>query len=201
LAELLARINDDETADVVAPAVGAALTKPTDVSRPKRADEGTLESDGARAFEPEFAGFGARAIGLAVDWLLLDLFLLPGIVLIAIGSTATIVLGMFALVAGFFGATVVYARAVSSTGQSVGNRVAGTKVVDARNGRLVDGGESALRYFLRFVVSTIFFIGFIVAFFNGQRRTFHDKMAGTVVTRPPRESWSIDDEATAPPRA
>jgi hypothetical protein len=40
-----------------------------------------------------------------------------------------------------------------------------------------------------------------VAFFNGQRRTFHDKMAGTVVTRPPRASWSIDDEATAPPKA
>ena len=29
---------------------------------------------------------------------------------------------------------------------------------------------------------------------NSQRRTFHDNIAGTVVIRPTRASWSIDDE-------
>ena len=39
-------------------------------------------------------------------------------------------------------------------------------------------------------------IGFLVALGNSQRRTFHDNIAGTVVTRPPRATWSIDDEVT-----
>ena len=72
---------------------------------------------------------------------------------------------------------------------------------DARNGRMIGTGEAGLRYALRFLVSIIFFIGFLIALGDPQRRTFHDKIAGTVVTRPARESWSIDDEVAAPPRA
>ncbi len=96
---------------------------------------------------------------------------------------------------------MLYTRAITSTGQSLGNRAAGTRVVDARNGRNIASGEAGLRYVLRFTVSIIFFIGFLVAFADPQRRTFHDKIAGTVVTRPARASWSIDDEVTAPPSA
>jgi len=46
-------------------------------------------------------------------------------------------------------------------------------------------------------VSSIFLIGFLVALGNSQRRTFHDNFAGTVVTRPPRATWSIDDEVAS----
>ncbi len=199
LAELLARI--DEDGDISAPAIGAALTKPTDVTRPERAAAAVIESAGGLDFDPVFASFGARAIGLLVDLVILMVLLVPGIALIVAGSTPLILLGLVLIVAGFAVGTVLYARAITSTGQSVGNRVAGTKVVDARNGRPVESGEAGLRYVLRFAVSIIFFIGFLVAFADPQRRTFHDKIAGTVVTRPARESWSIDDEVTTPPRA
>ena len=121
--------------------------------------------------------------------------------LIVSGTTAIALLGFVVDVAAFAAATLVYARSVSRTGQSLGNRVAKTKVVDARNGRLVGPAEAGLRYALRFLVSIIFFIGFLVALGDSQRRTFHDKIAGTVVTRPARASWSIDDEVVEPPRA
>ncbi len=121
--------------------------------------------------------------------------------LIVSGTTAIALLGFVVDVAAFAAATLVYARSVSRTGQSLGNRVAKTKVVDARNGRLVGPAEAGLRYALRFLVSIIFFIGFLVALGDSQRRTFHDKIAGTVVTRPTRASWSIDDEVVEPPRA
>jgi len=181
--------------------VGTELTKPTDVTRPERAQAAIIESEGGIDFDPTFASFGARAIGLAVDLVIIVLLLVPGLALIATGSVGLVLLGLVVMVAGFGIGTVLYARAVSSTGQSLGNRVAGTKVVDARNGRNVGSGEAGLRYVLRFTVSIIFFIGFLIAFADRQRRTFHDKIAGTVVTRPPRESWSIDDEVAAPPRA
>jgi uncharacterized RDD family membrane protein YckC len=53
-----------------------------------------------------------------------------------------------------------------------------------------------MRFVLRYLVSSILLIGYVMAFFDPQRRTFHDNVAGTVVTRPPRARWSIDDEAT-----
>ncbi len=199
LAALLARI--DEEGDISAPPVGAELTKPTDVVRPERARAAVIETEGGIDFDPVFASFGARAVGLLVDLAILTLLLVPGIALIAAGSTPLVLLGLATLVAGFIVGTVLYTRAITSTGQSLGNRVAGTKVVDARNGRCIASGEAGLRYVLRFTVSIILFIGFLVAFADPQRRTFHDKIAGTVVTRPARQSWSIDDEVTAPPRA
>jgi hypothetical protein len=47
---------------------------------------------------------------------------------------------------------------------------------------------------IRQLISTIFFIGFLVALGNSQRRAFHDQIAESVVVRPPRATWSIDDE-------
>lgn len=182
------------------PTVGSALTAPTDVSRPQRPEAETVSETAVR-FDPVFASYGERAIGLIVDWLVLDLFLLPGLVLTAVGSGVAIVLGVAVMAIGFVAATVVSTKAVSRTGQTIGNRVASTKVVDARNGKLVDSGAAATRYVLRFLISPILFIGFLVAFTNPERRTFHDKFAGTIVTRPPRASWSIDDEVTTPPSA
>jgi len=118
----------------------------------------------------------------------------PGVIVAALGSTVLILLGALLVAAGFVGATVLYGRAVAATGQWFGNRVASTKVVDVRNGRLVDGGNAGLRFVIRFLVSPILLIGFLMAFTNNQRRTFHDNIAGTVVTRPPRATWSIDDD-------
>jgi uncharacterized RDD family membrane protein YckC len=199
LTDLLARLHEDggHGEMAAAPEVGAELTKSTDVARPERAAAAIVESEGGIDFDPAFAGFGARAVGLIVDLIVLVVLLAPGVALIVAGSTALILLGLGAMLVGFAIGTVLYARAVTATGQSLGNRVAGTKVVDARNGRRVESGEAALRYFLRFTVSMIFFVGFVVALFDAQRRTFHDKIAGTVVTRPQRETWSIDDETPA----
>jgi uncharacterized RDD family membrane protein YckC len=154
-------------------------------------------SEGGIEFRPEFASFGARALGLLVDAALLTLLTLPGWLLVWAGSTGATLAGVALVVAGFAVGTVLYARGVARTGQSVGNRVANTKVVDARNGRLVPAGDAGVRYVLRFTVSSILFVGFLVALGNTQRRTFHDNVAGTVVTRPPRATWSIDDESTS----
>lgn len=176
--------------------MGAPLTKPTEVERPERATSVRIESQGGLEFDPELASYGARFVGLVIDNLVVLLLLLPGIVLAAVGSMPLVVVGVALVVAGYAVATVSYARAVSSTGRWVGNRVTGTQVVDARNGRTIANGEAGLRFLVRTFVSSILCIGFLVALGNSQRRTFHDQVAGTVVTRPPRATWSIDDEAS-----
>jgi uncharacterized RDD family membrane protein YckC len=181
-------LEHDDTIDVKAP-----LTQPTEASRPTHAAS-VIESDGGLEFRPSFASFGSRFTGFVVDSLILMLWMIPGAVLIATGSVGLIVLGLVLAACGFGVATVMYARAVSSSGQSVGNRLASTTVVDARNGSFISAGDAGVRFVIRQVVSVILFIGFLMALGNSQRRTFHDDVAGTVVTRPPRESWSIEDE-------
>jgi uncharacterized RDD family membrane protein YckC len=192
LAALLSQITDEEVPN--APALGAALTRSTDVERPEKAQVAQIESEGGIDFDPDLASFGARLGGLLIDSAVVLLCLLPGLVLMLTGSTPLAVLGVLAMVAGFGATVVLYARAVSTTGQWFGNRVTGTKVVDVRNGRMVNGGEAGLRFVVRHLVSPILLIGFLVALGSSQRRTFHDNVAGTVVTRPPRATWSIDDE-------
>ena len=178
------------------PSVGAPLTKPTDVERPARAAAVTIESEGGIDFDPDLASYGARFLGLVVDNVIVLLCMLPGIALVVAGSTPSIIVGLLLMLAGFSLATMLYARAVSRTGQWFGNRVTNTKVVDVRNGRTVTAGEAGLRFVIRYFVSSILYIGFLIALFNSQRQTFHDTVAGTVVTRPPRATWSIDDEVT-----
>jgi len=189
----LSQITDDEVP--AAPAVGAALTKPTDVERPERVEVAHIESEGGIDFDPALASYGTRLGGLLIDTVITTLFMVPGFALVVVGSTPLVVVGMLAMVVGFVAATVMYARAVASSGQWIGNRVTSTTVVDARNGRMITAPEAGLRFVLRSFVSWIFLIGFLVALGNSQRRTFHDNFAGTVVTRPQRATWSIDDEA------
>ena len=193
LAALLSQISDDEA---TAPTVGAPLTKPTDVERPEKAQAVHIESEGGIDFDPELASYASRFGGLILDTLIVTVCIMPGLFLVLAGSTPLRIVGLALMAVGFGGATALYSRAVASSGQWVGNRVTNTKVVDARNGRTITTGEAALRFVLRYLVSSILLIGFLVAFGNSQRRTFHDNVAGTVVTRPPRATWSIDDEVT-----
>jgi len=175
-------------------AVGAATTLPTDVTRPPAAAAVVIEAGSGLAFNPSFASYGARLAGLLVDVAVLTLLCIPGLALTIGGTGEGVLLGMFCLFLGFAVATVLYAKGVSSTGQSIGNRVTSTRVVDARNGSVIPIGEAGTRYVVRMLVSMILFFGFLMALGNSQRRTFHDNIAGTVVVRPTRASWSIDDE-------
>lgn len=194
LASLLSQLSDEP--DRTAPTLGAPLTEPTDVERPARAAVLTIESGGGVDFDPVLASHGKRFVGLVIDTVIVLLCTLPGMVLLVTGSTTLVIVGLLVMLAGFVVATVLYGRAVSSTGQWIGNRVTNTRVVDVRNGGTVTAGEAGLRFVIRYFVSSILFIGFLIALFDSQRQTLHDRVGGTVVTRPPRATWSIDDEAT-----
>jgi uncharacterized RDD family membrane protein YckC len=185
---------DDEVQ--AAPTVGASLTRPTDVERPERASAAVIESEGGLEFRPAFASFPARAVGIVVDVVVLAVLELPAIAVLAFTSGVVVVVGVVLALAGFVLATAIYARAVAATGQSFGNRVASTRVVDVRNGRTVTVAAAATRYVIRMLISPILLIGFAMALFTADRRTLQDQFAGTVVVRPPRASWSIDDDPT-----
>lgn len=145
-------------------------------------------------FDPTFASFGERAVGAIIDTLIVNLAVLPGVVLLLLGdSVATALLGLLVALLGVLAVIVLGARAIAKNGKWIGNRVANTTVVDAINGSFIDGGRAALRMFARHLISPILLFGYLVAFTDGQRRTFHDRLAGTVVIRRAREVWTSDD--------
>ncbi len=177
------------------PTVGERLTDPRDLERPSTASQIVIESDGGLDFDPSFASFGSRALELIVDTAVLGLALLPGMAIAAFAGSLWVV-GLLVALVGFAAFVTLTARSIASSAQSIGNRIAGTRTVDGINGANIDVGRAALRVAVRFLISTILMIGFIVAFFDGQRRTFHDRLARTVVVGREREVWTVDQPAT-----
>jgi uncharacterized RDD family membrane protein YckC len=66
-------------------------------------------------------------------------------------------------------------------GATIGKYVAKVKVIDYNDFSRVTLFQSALRSFGRILSEMFFYIGFIFAFFNDGRQTFHDKISKTLV--------------------
>lgn len=78
---------------------------------------------------------------------------------------------------------LVYWSVCNSLGRSVGKRVAGTRIVNRRGGR-PGIWRGLLRTFSALFLSAPFFaLGYLWAFWDPQRRTWHDMIAGTRVIR------------------
>lgn len=186
---------DGGVSSTAAPAAGAGkkLTDPRDLERPSTASGIVIESEGGINFDPTFASFDKRALELVVDTAVLGLFLLPGLVIAAVAGSLWVIGVLIALI-GFVLFVGVTARSIAAGGQSVGNRVAGTRIVDGINGANIDVGRAALRVAARYLVSMILFLGFLIAFTDGQRRTFHDRLAGSIVTGRERAVWTAGDQ-------
>ncbi|HEV8596969.1 MAG TPA: RDD family protein [Candidatus Dormibacteraeota bacterium] len=76
----------------------------------------------------------------------------------------------------------------SSGGQTVGMMVFGFRVRDRATGRFPSVGKAVLRGFVWwlevwFTICVIGLVGWLWMFWDSQRQGFHDKVAGTVVTK------------------
>lgn len=171
----------------------ARLTDPRDLERPET-ETIVIESTGGLEFRPDFATFGVRFAGALVDGVALTVAMIPGIFyLLGTSGGANTMLGLFIATVGFFAANLWYARSVSQTGQWFGNRITKTRVVNATNGANLDVGFAGARFAARHLISVIFLVGFLIAFTDSQRRSFHDRVAGSVVVGRSRATWSAGD--------
>jgi uncharacterized RDD family membrane protein YckC len=193
LSDLLAQLGDGTEGDIIDP--NAALTDPRDLERPDDVAAVVVESTGAISFDPEFASFGSRAGGWAIDTAITTLALLPGMVLLFAGSGVVRLLAVLLIAVGVGLIAWSYTVAVALSGQWIGNRLMSTTVVNVSNGEFIDQPHAFMRFVVRAIFSPVLFAGFLLALTNNSRRTFHDQAADTIVTRPRRASWSIGDEA------
>jgi uncharacterized RDD family membrane protein YckC len=125
----------------------------------------------------EYAGFWRRFAGLFIDGILLAVVgsviaaVLPGGREGALASILQLVLGIGYQVYFF-----------TSTGQTLGMKVMGTKIVDG-NGGLPTMSSAAIRYIGSLVSGAILLIGFLWMLWDANKQTLHDKMAGTYIVK------------------
>ncbi len=126
------------------------------------------------------ADFGARAISFLIDCvtpvMVLNILLSIGV------ATGSAVLRLTLTVVGFLG---LFAFGLwnsgylqGTTGQSVGRRVARTKLVKIETGQPVGFGRALLRQLCH---TLEFFVGYLWPLWDDKRQTFADKIVGTVV--------------------
>lgn len=130
------------------------------------------------------AGFGRRLVALLIDGVVL---LIPFAILYAITSpnaaqalTVVVDLAYFGYLEG------------SPSGQTVGKRVMGIRVIDFSTGGPIGFGRAILRYVGRIVSSIPCLLGYFWMLWDKEKQTWHDKIATTVVVpveHYPVSSW------------
>jgi uncharacterized RDD family membrane protein YckC len=126
------------------------------------------------------AGWWQRVGATVVDALV---FLVPYVILI---FAVKYVGGFIALVA--YAAYMVLM--LSRSGQTIGNRAVGTRVVNAETGQMLTTGRALGRWAASFLFSFFWFLvllpiilDFLWPLWDAKHQTLHDKIAGTLVVR------------------
>ena len=122
-----------------------------------------------------YAGFWRRFAGLCLD----------GLVLGTVSTFLTTVLGSHGASSAALGVLISTAYQVyffTSTGQTLGSKVMGIKVVDL-DGNPLSVDLALIRVVGSYVSSALLGIGYLLMLWDGRKQTLHDKMAGSFVVK------------------
>lgn len=70
-----------------------------------------------------------------------------------------------------------------ATGQSIGKKVLGIRLIDERTGATIGGGLGIGRYFLHILDTLACLLGWLWPLWDAKRQTFADKLVNTVVVQ------------------
>ena len=153
-----------------------------------------------------YAGFWQRLGGNIIDGLFGLLFYLPAIALVLASFAAShdgrctdvngfestcrqpswplFFLGLLLGFAGVIALAIYLCRRLGRTGQTPGRKVMGIKVVDKNTGQPIGTGRALGRYlFAGFISGQVCYLGYLWALWEGQKRTWHDMVVGSIVVR------------------
>lgn len=160
----------------------------------------------------EYAGFGARFGALLLDGVIVVLFFVPAVVALIAGPTristcsvdeqgnitigqeinsicevptgGTIATALLLGLAALIGMVLYYTRMIGRSGQTLGKRATGVRVVDATSGGPIGGGRALGRYlFAVFFSGNFFALGYLWALWDKRNQTWHDKVVSSVVVK------------------
>ena len=146
-----------------------------------------------------FAGFWARFGAALLDGLILSPFTIVAQIVLATGKKeikpcsfnasllcraptgSTRALYGLILLAGFVAAILYYGFMEGRTGQTVGKRALGVRVLDARTGTPIGVGRAIGRHFGKIISAIPCGLGYLWMLWDPNKQTWHDKMVGSYV--------------------
>lgn len=134
----------------------------------------------------QLASWGLRAGAYLVDLLIIAGLAIVVIILGAVLGSASHALGVLVLVAGYVGvlAFVVWQLIVQGqTGQTIGKKQVGIKLVRESDGQFIGAGLSVGRYFVHIVDSLACYLGWLWPLWDAKKQTFADKILATLVIK------------------
>jgi uncharacterized RDD family membrane protein YckC len=108
------------------------------------------------------------------------------LILAAVISAVSEVLGVLVGIAGYLGAFGFFFWQLvvqGQTGQTIGKKQMGIKLLREQDGQVVGGGLSIGRYFVHIVDSLPFYLGYLWPLWDAKKQTFADKILQTVVVK------------------
>ena len=155
----------------------------------------------AAGYQParRYAGWWQRVGATLLDGLIGIPFYLPGLIALLAGpkhvvfrtdgfegaglykepTGGTVLLAVLLYIAGAVAYLVWYCRRVGKTGQSVGMKATGYKIVDARTGEFIGTGRAVGRTFARILSYIPCYLGLLWPLWDSENRTFHDMIVNT----------------------
>jgi uncharacterized RDD family membrane protein YckC len=119
------------------------------------------------------ASFGRRLVAVIVDSILLG---------IVFGIVYALVDPVVANVLSLIGGLVYYGYLEgSASGQTVGKKALGIRVIDFQTGGPIGFGRALVRYIGRIISSIPCLLGYLWMLWDREKQTWHDKIATTVV--------------------
>jgi len=108
---------------------------------------------------------------------------LDGLILGVIGFIGGVILGSdnAANVAGLLLGIAYYTYLEGSTGQTLGKKALGIRVIDLKDGGSIGYGRAFIRYIGRFVSGIVLLLGYLWMLWDKEKQTWHDKFANSVV--------------------
>jgi uncharacterized RDD family membrane protein YckC len=135
-----------------------------------------------------YAGLATRVLAFAVDVMVVNVVGWFVAVIIALGvsfigvpdEVAAVLVAIGSLIALLW-SIGYFAFFWSTTGQTLGNRILGIRVIDARTLQPPPPRRAVRRFFCLILAALPFCLGFLWILVDDRRRGWHDKLARTVV--------------------
>jgi uncharacterized RDD family membrane protein YckC len=85
---------------------------------------------------------------------------------------------------------VYYTYFEGSSGQTLGKKALGIRVIDLSGGGPIGYGRAFIRYIGRFVSAIVIFLGYLWMLWDKEKQTWHDKFANSVVV--PESAYPVE---------
>lgn len=131
---------------------------------------------------PPYAHWGTRVLATLVDSLVLLVAYIPAVIGAAIGDTVGVILSLIGF-AVIIGVVIWMLMQEGKTGQTIGKRTMGIRLLRESDGQPLGVGMAFVRRLAHFLDGAACYIGYLWPLWDDKKQTFADKVCSTVVVK------------------